>query len=54
MIKYTNSQILVCIVVIFIAVVQSIAFGQNSNMASDIFNSKMLIIPNTVQNFVIF
>lgn len=53
MTKYTNTQIIFWIVLIFVAATPISSFGQNSNIAYDIFNSKTLIIPNMVQNFVI-
>ena len=56
MVNSTNSVISLTLIVVLLIQFSITSFAQNSdlqNMATDIFNDKILTVPNTVKNFIV-
>ena len=54
--RLTNSVISLTLMVVLLITFSITSFAQNSemqNMATDIFNDKILTVPNTVKNFIV-
>ncbi|MFZ0366649.1 MAG: hypothetical protein WAL21_03100, partial [Nitrososphaeraceae archaeon] len=54
--RLTNSVIRLTLMVVLLITFSITSFAQNpdlQNMATDIFNDKILTVPNTVKNFIV-